>query len=307
MLTSLEDEMQSQYSIKAASQITGITPDTLRAWERRYGAITPERTETGRRYYSDAEIKRLQLLKMCSDRGHAISMLSALANEDLGDLIAKSSEPSVSEQAHGSLVSRLIENVIEDDLAAFEQGLGLAATSLSTRELINNVFFPLLQMIGERWYAGELSVAQEHAVSSNLRNLVGAMIRMFPHRVGGPSIVFTTLSGERHEFGILLLSLLAASEGFSTHYIGPDLPVDEIVRTARSTKSDVVALSIVNPVNSNGAAKRIRDLRQQLGTSTKLWVGGAGAEGIRGDLSGEGIGFMRSSLDFEHALATLGK
>ena len=87
----------SHYSIKAAAQMADLSVDTLRAWERRYRAVEPTRSETGRRRYTDAEVERLSLLKQATDLGHPISMVAPLANDELRELLAKQAELKVRE------------------------------------------------------------------------------------------------------------------------------------------------------------------------------------------------------------------
>lgn len=297
--------MDAQYSIKAAAQLADLSVDTLRAWERRYSAVEPRRSGTGRRLYSEEEVVRLSLLKQATDLGNPISMVAPLSNGELQALIEKA-RPSQNGPTRGSeTVDRLISLVLANDFIRFEHVLGQAAVALPPRELIDEVFFPLLQRVGDRWYAGELTIAQEHAVSGNLRNLIGAMIRIFPRRAGNRSIVFATLPGERHEFGILLLSLLAASEGITCHYLGPDLPVEEIARAVFVHHADVVALSIVHRAGGHSGESELRRLHEKVGPYASIWVGGAAAEQLREPLKDLPIVFMANLADFDRHLGRL--
>lgn len=294
--------MESQYSIKAAAQMAQLSVDTLRAWERRYGAVEPSRSETGRRRYTDAEVERLSLLRQATDLGHPISMVAPLSNDALRELLLKArKETSASE----GTVARLMEQVMADNFAGFERTLGQAAVALPPRQLIDEIFFPLLQQVGDRWYEDKLSIAQEHAVSSNLRSLIGAMIRLFPQDPDAPSIVFATLSGERHEFGILLLALLAASEGVNCHYLGPDLPAEEIARSVFVTGARVVALSIVRSADAPAEESYLRTLHEKVGPYASIWVGGAAAETMKARVEDLPIVFMDSLAEFDLRISQL--
>jgi len=293
----------SHYSIKAAAQMADLSVDTLRAWERRYRAVEPTRSETGRRRYTDAEVERLSLLKQATDLGHPISMVAPLANDQLRELLAKARKESSESEG---VVAKLMGFVMADDFAGFERRLGQAAVALPPRQLIDEIFFPLLQQVGDRWYEGKLTIAQEHAVSSNLRSLIGAMIRLFPQNHDAPSILFATLSGERHEFGILLLALLAASEGIHCHYLGPDLPVEEIARSVVVTGAEVVALSIVHKVDALAEEKYLRTLHQKVGDHASIWIGGAAAGVLKPRVEDLPLVFMEDLAEFEKKLVHLG-
>lgn len=293
----------SHYSIKAAAQMANLSVDTLRAWERRYGAVEPQRSETGRRRYTDAEVERLSLLKQATDLGHPISMVAPLTNNDLRELLNKARKDA---SASDGIVVKLMAFVMADDFAGFERTLGQAAVALPPRQLIDEIFFPLLQQVGDRWYEGKLTIAQEHAVSSNLRSLIGAMIRLFPQNHDAPSIVFATLSGERHEFGILLLALLAASEGVNCHYLGPDLPVEEIARSVFVCGAQVVALSIVHKVDAPAEEKYLRTLHEKVGDYASIWIGGAAAGALKSHVEGLPLVFMDGLAEFEQRILKLG-
>lgn len=297
--------MDTRYSIKAAARLADLSVDTLRAWERRYSAVEPRRSEKGRRLYSDAEVERLSLLKRATDLGHPIGMLAALGNAELLGLIEKSAKAESDRAGYEPIVDQLIADVVSNNFTAFERSLGQAAIALPPRRLIDEVFFPLLKRVGDRWYEGTLTIAQEHAVSSNLRNLIGAMIRLFPRGRAHRSIVFATLSGERHEFGILLLALLAASEGIECHYLGPDLPAEEIARTVSATGSQVVALSMVHRGDEAGREIELRRLQEALGDRAVIWIGGAAAARLAPALRDLPIVFMHNVVDFERRLGEL--
>lgn len=292
----------SQYSIKAAARMADLSVDTLRAWERRYRAVEPRRSDTGRRRYTDDEVERLSLLKQATDLGHPISMVAPLDDDELQALLSKARKESSESEG---VVAKLMGFVMADDFSNFERTLGQAAVALPPRQLIDEIFFPLLQQVGDRWYEGKLTIAQEHAVSSNLRSLIGAMIRLFPQHHDAPSIVFATLSGERHEFGILLLALLAASKGMNCHYLGPDLPVEEIARSVFVCGAQVVAVSIVHKVDAPAEEKYLRSLHAKVGDHASIWVGGAAAVTLKSRVEDLPLVFMGDIAEFETKLSKL--
>jgi DNA-binding transcriptional MerR regulator/methylmalonyl-CoA mutase cobalamin-binding subunit len=294
-----------KYSVKAVSQMTGISPDTLRAWERRYQAVTPDREPGGRRYYNDDSVKRLQLLKKVVDNGHAIGMVANLPGAQLKELIDTEEPQYAAARPAETLLVQLLRTVQENDLAEFERIISFTAATMSAREFALDVVRPLLERIGERWYEGKLSIMQEHAVSAALRHLLGSMLRMHPSRPDRPGILFGTVSGERHEFGILLLCLLAAGKGFRCHYLGPDLPADELARAAVELRVAVVGVSLVYVQDAAFTAGQIAMVSEALPDEIELWIGGHGAGTVAPLLPEQYSVHVADVADFERRLALL--
>lgn len=275
--------MDKKYSVKAISNLTGFTPDTLRAWERRYRAILPRR-EGKRRVYGQRELERLLLLKKASDLGHPIRFLAPMTDDELRDLVgAEEPEPLPITQ---QLVEALIDSIESLNSYQFELLVSRLAAVLDPLQLISEVISPLFEAVGDRWETGELTVAQEHMVSASLRNLLGALIRVYPTMPGLPSMLFATPSGERHEFGCLCAALLASSRGFGVHYLGPDLPVEETAQIAKRLEVTLVGISVVQTAEPNDAAGQIRKLRDLVNRSVSIWIGGAAVREIQSELSG---------------------
>jgi DNA-binding transcriptional MerR regulator/methylmalonyl-CoA mutase cobalamin-binding subunit len=294
-----------KYSVKAVSQMTGITPDTLRAWERRYQAVTPEREPGGRRSYNDDAVKRLQLLKKVVDLGHAIGMVANLPSAQLKELLDSNGSGRPTGRPAETLLNQLMTAVQSYDMSEFDRIIGFTAATMSSREFALDVVRPLLCRIGDRWYEGNLSVAQEHAVSAALRHLLGSMLRMHPSRPDRPGILFATVSGERHEFGILLLCLLAAGEGFRCHYLGPDLPATEVAKAATELQATVVGLSLVYVQDPTDVVRQVALIANALPDTIELWIGGRGAEAVAPLLPQELSIHVADVADFERRLALL--
>jgi DNA-binding transcriptional MerR regulator/methylmalonyl-CoA mutase cobalamin-binding subunit len=269
------------YPIRAVSRLTGLSIETLRAWERRYNVVTPQR-EGGRRLYTEDDVERFRLLSAAAERGHTISRLAGMGDEELRQIIAE--PPGVPRRSRkqalklpavsGSATERILDAIGRLDYAAAERELGLLATLLPPRELVFTVALPLMREIGEAWHAGTLSVAQEHMGSSLLRNLVGALMPLHRRMSSPGKVLFATPSGEHHETGILLCAMLAAGAGLSIVYLGADLPADEIVVAARETSSQVVVMGFVGANGAGAAIGEVKRVAEQLPPEIELWVGG---------------------------------
>lgn len=264
----------NKYPIKVVSQLTGLTPDTLRAWERRYGAIAPQCDEAGVRLYSEDDLERLKLLRRAVEAGHRISRIAALPLEELQGL--SSLRPGTS--AHGArldAVERILEAIKRFEYVEADVELGHAASLMSSHQLVYRVALPLMKEVGDRWAHHVLGVANEHLASALLRNLLGTLLRITP--TSRPArLLLTTPTGEAHEMGLLSVALLAAAHGYSVCYLGPNLPVHEIAYAAVRARSDVVGLSLVYAEDPDERAREVRAVADALAPSVQLWLGGAG-------------------------------
>ncbi len=284
-----ESEKKMQYPIRAVSKLTGLSIDTLRAWERRYQAVTPERDVRGR-LYSEADVQKLHLLRAGVERGHTIGRLTMLSDQELKALI----ESPAAEVRAFNLVSEgdgqqqldlesVFSAIERFDYTEADRELGHLATLLSPRQLVHQVALPLMRQTGDAWHDGKLSIAQEHLISALLRNLLGAVVRLSIKTDSPSKLLFSTPAGELHEFGILLSAMLAASGGLGIVYLGINLPAEEIVVAANKSDVQAVVLGLVGAGSEKAVTKQIQQVRQvavELPPRTELWVGGAQSDEI---------------------------
>jgi len=263
--------------MKAACQLTGLPPDTLRAWERRYGVVAPKRDEHGRRIYDTDDIARLRLLRDAVDRGHAIRHVSSLTNPELERLLAESRDEEPDRIAN-RLVTRLLDAAENYRPDLCDEILGLAIAGFSPRDSVQKVIAPALVEAGTRWHASRLSVAQEHLLTASVERLVNTTMHTFQKVARGPGIVFATLTGERHDIGSRLAAFLAASQGLRCIYLGAELPAHELAEAAKRSKAAAIALSVTTDIPL--LKTQIQQLCRNLPRSVELWIGGAFAQDI---------------------------
>jgi methanogenic corrinoid protein MtbC1 len=267
---------EPRYRIGAVSRATGIAPDTIRMWERRYGNLVPARSDAGGRLYSDADIAHLRLVKQLIDRGHAIGRLAHLSEEELREILLRHDAGF----GGGELIpvdtarirDQFIAAISQFDVAAAQQLLARASLALPPAELVEELLSPMLREVGHRWASGRLKVSHEHTASTLLRSLIGGILATYAPR-GGPTLVVTTPSGELHEFGALLAALLAAAAGWHVLYLGPNLPADEILETALNSEATAVALSLVT-AEAPDASADLKKLVDELPPEVTLIAGG---------------------------------
>jgi MerR family transcriptional regulator, light-induced transcriptional regulator len=268
-----------KYRIGTVTKLTGLSADVVRVWERRYGAIRPARSIAGTRLYSDAEVSRLRRLRQAVENGHSISQAAKLSEAELDQLISDSSQASEAVDPYAIVRERFIKAIERMDVVTADLELSRAATLFPARPLINNLIAPVLAEIGERWAHKELGIAHEHIASNLLRNLLSSLFRLYPPTDQAETIVLATPANERHEFGLLLTALVAATRGWRVVYLGSDLPASEIALAVRLTRSRFLALSLI--ADHLDIEKELEAIANDLPAGTRVWVGGAEALSLR--------------------------
>ena len=276
-----------RHPIGVVARRTGLKPDLIRAWERRYSAVEPGRTQTRRRFYSDADIERLLLLRRVVGTGRGIGQIAHLANEDLRALIAEepaarsypvtpgpaAPPPPMTDTAEPYL-TLCLSAAQRLDIHDLEQQLERASVALSRHNLLEKLLVPLMQRIGDLWQRGELRPIHEHMASAVVRSFLGSMRAAYHAASSAPQLIVTTPARQLHELGALIAAATAASEGWQVTYLGCDLPAEEIAAAAVQKGAKAVALSIVYPPDDALLSDELRRLRRLLPRTTELIVGG---------------------------------
>lgn len=261
------------YSLGAVCRLTGLSEHVLRAWERRYGAVRPLRTAGGTRRYRESDVARLRLLRGAVSAGHSIGEVAGLADAELAQRARTAPGPP---QPPLAPILAAVEAL---DPATLERLLGMQLAALGPLQFVRQVASPLLVEVGERWHGARLSVACEHLASAVLRTLLGACLRRRSVSTQAPTVLFTTLPGERHDLGALMAAVAAADAGGHPIFLGGDLPVEDVVRAVGSARAAAVAVGVCVRAGAN-LERPIRSLRAGMPRSVELWVGGPGADGI---------------------------
>jgi len=292
------------YSIKAVSQATGLTVETLRAWERRYRVVVPQRDDMGRRVYRAEDVLRLRRLREATERGHPIGRLVRMDEVALANLLHEP-EPRRQGAAASAFVERVLDAARRFAAAECEQALTLAVSLMTPGRLIDEVLEPLLREVGERWHRGEFSIAQERLVSATVRKHIALILDTYDRTARHPAIVFATLQGERHELGLLMSAMICASHGVKVHYLGPDLPAREIGRYALEVDAAVVALSVVLLEGIERVPEQLAEIRATVGSDTPVWIGGSGAQSLAHDALPDQCLVIADQAEFEQRLDVL--
>lgn len=277
---------EPRYPIRVAAHRSGITPDTLRAWERRHGAVQPGRTDTDRRLYSDADIDRLRLLRHLVAAGHSISGIAGLSDAELhalqdrdagAALISRADEAAELLRARPHpAVARAIVATRALDHARLRRTLLRAMVELGPVPFTERVLRPLCESVGDLWAEDSITAAHEHLASVAILGALHGAFAALGEETDGPRAVLTTPAGERHEIGALMAAIAAAAAGWRVLYLGPDLPAADIGTVAHQVHADAVLLSIVAQ-HGRPMDQELRRIRDAVGGDRPIIVGGAGA------------------------------
>ncbi len=308
---------QARHPIGVVARRTGLKPDLIRAWERRYGAIEPARSPTRRRLYSDAEIERLSLLRQAVQAGRSISHVAALNREQLNALIREdrprqgegrahlSAEPRGGPAVGDTILSACLEAVQRLDVFELELQLERAAVALSQVHLIDQVVVPMMQAVGELWREGNLRPSHEHMASAVVRTVLSEMRNAYHAPPQAPHLVVTTPARQHHELGALIAATTAAAEGWNVIYLGPDLPPEDIAAAAHQRSVRAIALSITFPPDDSRLAEDLRRLRRMLDPRIDLIVGGRSSGHYQTALAEIGALSVTNLAGFRHTLSDL--
>jgi methylmalonyl-CoA mutase cobalamin-binding subunit/DNA-binding transcriptional MerR regulator len=269
-----------------------LSQDVLRVWERRYAAVHPIRGRGGQRYYSDADLERLALLRAATSAGRSIGQVARLPTEAIaalvtGDLAARARRDPPSSAVPGAVeaVESALVLARSLDAQALDELLRRSVATLGVSAFIETVAAPLLRRVGDEWHAGRLSPSSEHLVSSTLHDIVAGTMRSFPQRNGAPRMLIATPAGDRHAMGAALVGAAAAVEGWSVLYLGSDLPARDIADAASAAGVRVVALSLVYVDNPARVLGELHALRTRLRPGMWIIAGGEGARSLAAELA----------------------
>jgi DNA-binding transcriptional MerR regulator len=283
-------ELPARYPIRAVSRLTGIGIDTLRAWERRHGAVAPVRDARGR-MYTDADVARLRLLRGAVESGHSIGRVAGLGDGELRHL-AGAAEPAPDPvrptSTHTAALSAALRRY---DAVGIDQEIARLASVLRPLDLLREALIPVLVQVGDDWHRGEAGIAHEHLMSSAIRHVLGSLLRLHTRRVVPARLLFATLSGDRHEIGTLGAAMLAASSGLGVAYLGPDLPARDILESVKPTGVQVLVLGVTTTSTGKATERELRRIVRDLPPEVELWAGGGGVARYASLISPRGLVF----------------
>jgi len=278
-------------TIGALSRATRIPVETLRTWERRYGAPMPVRKPSGHRLYPAAAVEHLRRVGRLLAQGHRPGEILGLSAREL-DALLSLSEPApgatpgitgrspTGEGSPAGTIRELLRATADLDREPLMHELRASWVRLGPLSFLEGVAGAFMVEIGRAWHAKALEVRHEHFASACLSDFLRAVREPYDQRARGPRIVAAMLPGEEHEGGLLIAAALMALRGYRVLYLGASTPIEQIVAAARAGNAEAVAVSVSAAMPRARSAKAIAQLRRSLPPRLALWVGGAGAPAV---------------------------
>ena len=248
---------------------TGVSPELLRAWEQRYGLLQPTRTAGGFRLYSTGDEARVQRMQRLVSGGLAAAQAARLVLSG-GEPEPRTDSGSAAplEEAAGNL-SAALDRLDEQ---AANSALDRLFSAYTVETVLQEVVLPYLHRLGERWEAGEISVAQEHFASNLLRGRLLGLAQGWGQGQG-PLAILACVPGEQHELGLLVFGVALRRRGWRITYLGTNSPIGAVADIARSLTPAIVVLLSINPDNFLDHAREIKELAKQV----PVMIAGTGA------------------------------
>ncbi|MDR7269758.1 DNA-binding transcriptional MerR regulator/methylmalonyl-CoA mutase cobalamin-binding subunit [Pelomonas saccharophila] len=263
--------------IAAVERDTGISKETLRVWERRYGFPSPARDACGERLYPPEQVQRLRLVKRLLDAGHRPGRVVAASVQELSALL----QPTAALSGNGATleaaeIAACIALLQGHDVDGLRRVLSQVLMRRGLAHGIAEVLAPLTTRIGELWMGGALQVFEEHIYSESLQLVLRQAIQALPPAPGrSPKVLLTTLPGESHALGLLMAEALLSLEGALCLSLGAQTPLAQLPAAAQACQADVVALSFSGQLPQRAVLEGLVALREQLPPAIEIWAGGS--------------------------------
>lgn len=277
--------------IAAVERETGISKETLRVWERRYGFPAPWRDGAGERLYPPQQVQKLMLIRRLMEAGHRPGRVVAAPVEELTTLLQPAPNPllATAGSPEAPEIAVCTELLKVHDIDGLRRTLSQAVLRRGLAGAVTDVFAPLTVRIGELWMSGDLQVFQEHIYSESLQLVLRHAIQALPAPAsGGPRVLLTTLPGESHVLGLLMAEALMTLEGAVCLSLGAQTPMEQLVAAAQAHRADVVALSFSVQLPHRAVQDGLVALRALLPARTEIWAGG-GSRALRTPSTIEGV------------------
>lgn len=265
-------------SIAAVERDTGLSKDTLRVWERRYGFPTPARDAIGERAYSLEQVEKLRIVKRLMDGGHRPGRVVPLPLDALQHLSENTLDaPRRSVGVAVPDLRGLIELLRSHDVDALRRHLQQLLMRLGLQRFVCEMVVPFNTTVGDAWMRGQLEIHEEHVYSEAVQIVLrGALASMpTPTPLERPRVLLTTFPNEPHGLGLLMAESLFAIEGARCLSLGVQTPLWDMVLAAAAYRSDILALGFTGCMNPNHVVDGLTELRSKLPAEVEIWVGGS--------------------------------
>ena len=248
------------YSIKDLEVLSGIKAHTIRIWEKRYGLLIPNRTDTNIRFYTDSDLRRILNVSLLVTNGFKISKVAKFDDEKIKNAVIEVNNRKTTESDY---VERLILYMLNFDNIGFYKFVNEIIAKKGFEDAVLKVFFALFERIGMYWQVGSIFPAQEHYVTSILRQkLIAEIDKIGVENRNGQTILFFLPDGELHEISLLFYSYLAQKNGYNVIYLGQYVPFEDLAKVQSHIKVDYVFTAFINGITKEELEEYLVRLKQ---------------------------------------------
>jgi DNA-binding transcriptional MerR regulator/methylmalonyl-CoA mutase cobalamin-binding subunit len=264
-------------TIGAVSRATGLSPDILRVWQKRYGFPVPLRKPSGHRLYTASDVRRLRRIAAAIARGHRPAQVVALPEARLESLLAEEDMALPEDHARVSPVAALLAHVKDHRRGDLTTQLLADAATMGPLEFLESRIVPLTDAVGDAWERGEIAIHNEHFYSEVAEDVLRTVRLPYERHARGPSVLLATLPAEQHGLGLQMVALVTAVAGLCPHVLGTDIPVSEIAEAWVTRNAEAIGLSVSLSTGGAGVRRYLVELRDTIPMTVPIFVGGKGA------------------------------
>jgi len=291
-----------KYSIKELEKLSGIKAHTLRIWEKRYAIITPDRTDTNIRKYSDEELKKLLKISILNHHGVKISKISKMNEDEIKQRVNE-----LSAEKHDDdlclYIDQLSIAMVELDELKFEKLLSNYILRFGFEKTILDILYPFLEKIGVLWLSGNITPVQEHFMSNLIRQKIIVAIDGLTatNDKQAKSVVLFLPEGELHEIGLLFYSFMVKQLQYHTFYLGQSVPLNDLKKITDKINPDYLVTSISQVPTDNTIEELITQLSSKF-PKAKIVVSGHPIQQLNKELP-HNVTRITSALDFKRLMS----
>lgn len=293
------------YRIHVAAELSGVREELIRAWERRYGVPSPQRTPSGYRVYTDRDVALLKRLKQLTEEGVSISEAVKLLPQ-LQQELAEGSEPRMGEVSTSNLErwrGAMLDAAERHEQVRLSAVVDDVLAALPPLKAFNEVLAPVQREVGERWLQGRLTVVQEHLVSQVVRARVVSLLHVAPRNENSRHAVLACFPEEHHEIGLMGAALRMRHAGYRVTLLGQRVPEADLGKLVTELKPALVGLSAVVDLGAVAFEETLARVLQAMPGGVPVWMGGAAAHAHREVCERLGVRAVESEEDWRMLLA----
>ena len=273
---------RGKYRIQTVAEMTGIPAATLRAWERRYGIPSPERSSSSYRLFSDHDVSSIRKLKELCDEGMAPAEAARMVAR-----IQEASNTPVDSDPYKRASENILRAVEDFDPTAVERAVRSAMFLGSASTVYQRVIGPTMSAVGERWHEGSFSIAQEHMATEALGSAARDMLRLLDPAVGSKEAVVACFADEEHSLPLYGVAFVLVQWGLRPVVLGAKTPPSAVRHAVESIQPGLVALSVTLSPPAYRARELVDSYADAVGGVPWI-VGGPGSEDLRELIEGSG-------------------